>query len=322
MLVILSDALCDTDLAGPLSDRVRDPICNLGLAHYEGSHLVAVSHRLKKCLCALKELGERERRAFVRSSWDLDLAVQLRGEVLAYVLVHPLGTPWRVEVPARPGAGTPVVFHVDLAFFKTSDRARGCQLVGEDLRDAGIYRRIGDAYRVRHRLDTSHKMQCIDGGGIKTGQTFQTHARQGMALCIVDTDASDVGAEPRDTATRALSARVELHREGAVADAHALPCHELENLLPARLVLDAAPRGQEGERARLHAAALGQVDHVDLKSSIGPRIAAWVEAHLQATTAPKLAEYCFAPECHPYLAELGALVWSWGLGPPSGKARV
>jgi len=319
VLVVLSDRLCD--LQSPLPDHVRDAICNLGLAHHEGRHLIAVSHRLKKCLCALRELGDRERHAFLRrASWDLELAQQVRREVAAYVLVHPFGEPGRVELPTDPGPGRPVVFHVDLGYFATSLRAQASQLVAEDLRDAEFYHRLGDAYRTRNRGDTCYAMQGIDGGGGKTGPTFHTHARRGMALCVVDTDRTSADVPLKATAVRVLEHRAAAQSEGLIADAHALPCHELENLLPARLVLDVAPDGQDGERARLHADSLGQVDYVDLKELISRQIHAWVTARLP--TAKKLAEYCFADGNHPYLAELGALLWSWGLGPPEGKARV
>lgn len=320
MLVILSDSLCDTDLRAPLSDRVRDAVCNLGLAHHEGRHLISVSHALRKRLCALKELGDRERRAFQRNSWDLDLTNQLRGEVSAYALVHPLGTPARVEIPADPGPRRPIVFQVDLSYFATSLRAQACQLVGEDARDADFYHRLGDAYRTKYRRDTRYAMQGIDGGGGKTGATFHTHARRGITVCVVDTDRTSADAPFKPTAAGVLEHRARLHAEGLIADAHPLPCHELENLLPAQLVLDVAPDGQEGERARLHRDSLGRVDYIDLKPWISKQLHAWVAE--RPPTAAKLAEYCFSQGSHPYLAELGALLWSWGIAPPEGKARV
>lgn len=320
MLVVLSDLLCDTDLRAPLSDLVRDAVCNIGLAHHEARHLIFVSHALRKCLCALKELGDRERGAFQRTSWDLGLARQLRSEVSGYAVVHPLGTPARVEIPADPGPGRPIVFHVDLSYFKTSLRAQACQLVGEDLRDAEFYHRLGDAYRTRYRRDTRYAMQGIDGGGGKTGVTFHTHAHRGITVCIVDTDSTSADAPLKPTASGVLEHRALIHTEGLIADAHPLPCHELENLLPAQLVLDLAPDGQEGERARLHRDSLGRVDYVDLKLLISKQLHAWVAE--RPPTAAKLAEYCFAQGSHPYLAELGALLWSWGIAPPEGKARV
>lgn len=141
-----------------------------------------------------------------------------------------------------------------------------------------------------------------------------------MALCIVDTDKTATNAPLKDTATSVLQHRESLHTAGLVADAHPLPCHELENLLPARLILDAAPTGQDGDLARHHQAALGLVDYVDLKRLICKHLLAWVTD--RPPTAKKLAEYCFAADSHPYLKELGALLWSWGLAPPGGKARV
>lgn len=319
MLIVLDDDLCAGDLAPPVAPDVRDAVGRLAGAHREGDHILAYSPRVRRCITAMKDLGDDTLRAFNVASWDLTDATNLRAQVLAYVVVHARGSASRIDVPATPGPGAPLRFHVPLDRFDHRERTMASVLIGEDQRDADFYARLGAAFVARHRSGSTCSFDPVAGGGGNTDRVLERHAARRFTLCVVD---SDAGATRQDTANKADIVQRRLRESHHVSELHVLPCHELENLLPPRLLLDAAKDDAGRELIRRHYAALGNADNVDLKELIGADALKRVTDLVERSNAHKLAEYCFARGASPHLATLGELLWSWGVGPPRGKVRV
>lgn len=317
MLIVLPDSLLDEDLTAPTAELSRRALANLGLAHREGKHVLLFSAQFQKRLRQLHPwLGSDVSEIYRPSSVDRDYAAALREQVGVYVEV--LGSS-----PAHELSRAPRVFHVGLNYFSDSLRIQATQLVGEDQRDAEIYTKLARAYASRRSLHLSFRR--VAGGGISTGRVFRACGKEGITLCIADTDASAPDAPLKKTAHEARIARDALHADAHVADLELLPCHELENLLPESLIVDAAENhapSQIRDAVAMHRSSFGRVDHVDLKQLVDKHMIVWVANYIDRLSEQKLAEYCFAVDRHPYLRELGHLLWSWGVCPPRGRLRA
>lgn len=312
MLITLLDEL--ERCLDPITPEVLAALENLGLAHAEGKHWLAMSKSLTRRLKDLAGLGERARGAYTRTSWDHDAARTARAQVAAYVVVEPPGSVSRIE------AGPPWRCFVDLLYFKDSERVQRARLVGEDMRDAYLYGRFAEAYRRRLQKGSRFVLQPVPGGGANTHRVFDDQARRGPTICVVDQDPKSPPQER--TADKVLARLPRLREDGHVAEVVVLRCHELENLIPEPLVLAAAPEGQRRQHAEAHRGRFGLGDLEDLKELVGRDLLRWVEEFVQNVSDQKLAETYFAGTWLPELREHCEALWSWGLAPPEGKQRV
>lgn len=319
MLIVLSESLRDSDLHTPLVMKARDALINLSIATYSGKHLVTGSKRIFADLQKVA-LDPGPAGHFKASSAYIDDAQGFREEALAYIQVQPIGYPARVETLSTSKVAHQLVFHVPLDHFTDSERAGCSYIIDEHLRDANIYLALGEAYATFHR-GFRCVMFLIDGHGGATPQTFELFADQGRSiLCIVDSDRSSPEASLGRTAADAHTSHQTTRTRGKVASVHILPCRELENLLPAALVVEALPGDLQSPlrlKVLAHQDKLGKADFVDLKDlvKLDP-----VYECLARSRPHERAKLCFSPDAHAAIREIGALVWSFGLA--SRRIRV
>lgn len=318
MLIHLSDELRTNDLnRRPLAPAARDALINLSTAVYEGKHLVSGSRLTFGELKQLSELGSVACDRFKAASSLVTDAEELRSRIPAHILVRSLGHPPAVESLSDAR----LMFHVPLDHFADSDRTSSSWLVAEESYDMAVYRALGCAFATRSR-GFRCMLRTLPGHGGDIHWRFAKLADDGCVVCFVDSDRTAPDAPLGNTAADALARRAELWARGKIAAVHVLPCHELENLLPAPLVLASLPRdpkNQERDKILANQACLGLVDHVDLKALTSKRLLEWASVHIQTLTDRKLAEMCCSVTAHPALLAVSELAWSFGLATKPGR---
>lgn len=321
MLIVLSESLRARDLRSPLAPAVRDALLNLSTAAYEGKHLLAGSRLLFGDLQQLTVLGPVTAGRFKEASTVTAEALALRDSVAALIRVEPVGSAPSFERLTTATGAAQYVFHLPLDHFADSARVGSSCLVGEHLRDVTTYIALAEAVAASSPYRGLRcTLRAVDGHGGETHQTFLLSTEQeGAVLCIVDSDRSDASSPPGSTATALLSCCDGVWVRDRAAAVHVLPCRELENLLPARLVLDALP-GDPKDTHRNHVLAqqhrLGLADFEELKHLVKLQ---QVSEHLRKLTPMKRAEAYLREPVHPALREVSALAWSFGLAPRRGR---
>lgn len=321
MLIVLSESLRTRDLRAPLTPPVRDALLNLSTAAYEGKHLLAGSRLLFGDLQQLTVLGPVTTGRFKEASTVTAEALTLRDSVTALIRVEPVGSTPSFERLTTATSATQYIFHLPLDYFADSARVGSSCLVGEHLRDATTYIALAEAFAVSSPFRGLRcTLRAVDGHGGETHQTFLLSTEQeGAVLCIVDSDRADACSPLGSTATKLLSCCDDVWVREKAAAVHVLPCRELENLLPARLILDSLPADpkdpiQTQVIAQQH--RLGRADFEELKHLVKlPQ----VSEYLRKLTPPKRAEICFGGPIHPALREVSTLAWSFGLAPRRGR---
>ena len=318
MLIVLSESLRERDLQTPLAQRARDALINLSTGAYEGKHLVAGSRRIFDDLQKLG-LDQKTSDRFQEATAYIADAQTLRPRVPAYIHVQPVGQKSHVEIVSTPHVTGQIVFNVPLDHFADSERVGRSWLMGEHIHDADSYVAFGEAYAQRF-----HGFRCslrrADGHGGATPQTFESLAKQDMpVLCIVDSDRYDAAASLGRTAADAVLRKEALHAHGKVATVHVLPCRELENLLPAALVINALPEDpKHPHRVKVLAQQhrLGMADFDELKNIVKLDE---VSTYLARLPARECARLCFSTPTPAALEEVSALVCSFGLASRRGR---
>jgi len=271
MLILLSDRFHGRlpELTG--APGLLDALTNLALGHRAGAHIVSGPLRvLAELIRALS--GDAQGIFRQIKARHLDLGT-LRDHVTHLVVVEPEAD---AEVrEERVGEQTRV--HVPYTYFEDLGRAAPARLIAEDRDDATIYAVAAEGYVFRSPevRGMCVALQTYGGGGQNMADALRDHARHGFTLCIADSDRRWPGAPEGGTALGLRRARRELSRDHVI-DVLVLPCHELENLLPAQLVVDSLEPGDErGFRAAcLKAQGLGflgavaPLHHLDLKSGL------------------------------------------------------
>lgn len=316
MLIVLSESLRASDLRPNLSRKARDALLNLSTAAYEGTHLLAGSRLLFGDLQQLAELGPIPTGRFREASVRGAEALTLTSTTPAMIRVEPCGSAPNAE--RRPDNGR-VTFHLPLDHFADSSRLGGSHLLGEHSRDTYFYIALGEAVATRHK-GLRCRLRGADGHGGATSRIFQMHLEQGdSVLCIVDSDRTAHDAPLGRTAADVVALCDRALAAHQVALAHVLPCRELENLVPAALVLDALTRDPlDGHGLRVHAAEprLGLGDFAELKELV--RLAD-ISEHFRRLTPSKRAELCLHASMSPALKTVCSLVWSFGMGSERGR---
>ena len=318
MLIVLSESLREDDLRMPLSQRARDALINLSTAAYEGKHLLAGSRRIFE---NLQELGldDEPSNRFKEATAYIADAQTLRSKIPAYIHVQPIGQSPHVEIVSTPSVTGQIVFNVPLDHFADSEQVGRAWLMAEHIHDVDSYVAFGQAYAQRFR-GFHCALRKADGHGGATPHTFESHAKQDMSvLCIVDSDRHDPTAKLGQTATDALARQETVRAHGKVATVHVLPCRELENLLPAALVVEALPEDpKHPHRVKVLAQQhrLGKIDFDELKELVKLD---QVSATLTRLPARECAKLCFSTHACAALEEVSALVCSFGLASRRGR---
>lgn len=318
MLIVLSELAREDDLQMPLSQRARDALFNLSTAAYEGKHLLAGSRRTFADLQKIA-LGPVPSGRFKEASAHLADAQTLRSKIPAYIHVQPIGQSPHVEIVSTPGVTGQIVFNVPLDHFADSEQVGRSWLMAEHIHDVDTYAAFGQAYAQRF-----HGFRCAlrtaDGHGGATPHTFESYAKQDMSvLCIVDSDRHDPTAKLGQTATDALARQETVRAHGKVATVHVLPCRELENLLPAAIVVEALPEDPKHPhrvKVLVQQHRLGKIDFDELKELVKLD---QISAYLTRLPARECAKLCFSTHTCAALEEVSALVCSFGLASRRGR---
>lgn len=281
MLLLLTAELQD-ELPRVLGESaLRDAFSNLALAHREGNHILSGPITLLAQLSEARELSAETRGTFKQIKLRHHQAKTLRESVRHFVLIEPSARATRNLVSENHEADSRSKgFPVPLAYFSTSGRAQPSRLVAEDRDDARVYQRAAKAYVCRADLKgLGVSFQIYGGGGANTADALRDHAPYGPTVCVVDADYkwSDDQGQPAlgDTAKRVMKVTAEFAGT-SVCTVHAVPCREIENLLPTELVLACFVPGDRGDFHKwcVQASDLGffgggpRVDRLDLKKGL------------------------------------------------------
>jgi hypothetical protein len=277
MLLVLAPELRDELPRVLATSELRDALSHLARAHREGKHILSGPAGLLSQLGEARVLPEDVRGTFKQLTLRVLDAASLRKSISHLAVIE-----LREEVlqEAEDGDEARRRFRVPLAYFSDSARSQASRLVAEDSSDARVYERVAEAYLRRlGPKGLSVRFQSYGGGGDSTADALREHARHGPTVCVVDADykwSSDEG-EPDEGTTAANARKVARKLAGkAVCAVHAVPCREIENLLPRELVLECfvvTDRGDFHQRC-VRASELGllgggpRVDRVDLKKGL------------------------------------------------------
>lgn len=205
----------------------------LALAYREGNHNVTGSHAILEELINCPDLTAQDRSTFRQIRARLQDSQALRERVRYLITVQP-GSDLR-----REDLRDQTRFLVPPSFFKRSSRIQMSDLIAEhDEHDGAIYLLVGQSYASRFLPTVLVQATVIGGGGGTTVNHVKRSAKNGLALCIVDSDRTHPDAGLGDTAEPVKSA-VDGQRCRAAIDAFILPVRMIENLFPQTLV-DAA----------------------------------------------------------------------------------
>jgi hypothetical protein len=231
VVVVISPALHDHLDELTEDQTFNEAIDNLVIAHRKGIHLVLASPKLlRRLVQVLPRLSGPLRQIAAhhhQSTAILDLVRQ-------HIVVE--APP--VAIVSKQHGGDKVVHHVPYSYFSNPLSAlHPSRLIAEDSTDRDIYLTALRAYYCRHR-SALRGLACaiagFGGGGSSTEDQFRDHAQHGPTVALVDSDRQYPKAPLGATARAVTSAATQLPT--CVCSVRVLPCHELENLLPASLV--------------------------------------------------------------------------------------
>jgi len=156
-----------------------------------------------------------------------------------------------VNVVAAPGVvrrlslGTKVVIEISIDQLATGDFLGATTLLAENLTDCELYQNITSiANRSSDVLASMrHRLSCVSGGGSQTPRQYrQQKKNRALTLCIVDGDIEYQGA-PLGTNTALPIYTDEVANPVPHCSALILSCYSIENLMPAKIIVDATGLG-------------------------------------------------------------------------------
>lgn len=273
MLILLSEEFHWhlSELIG--EPRFRRAMGNLLLAHRDGKHIVSAPTSVLNDLIRLTNGDEK-------GEWrKIKLERPKLGVVQENVTHICIVVPEQERRVQRKQTGGQIHLHVPYTYFDDFESAGSAHLVAEDQDDADLYLIAARAY-VAFSPDlqgTKVILHCFGGGGGNINDAFRAHARHSFTLGIVDSDKKWPSAALGKTCMDLQEVLVELEREGrSLAELIVLPCHELENLLPAALIIDSfiqdddadfRNRCVDAERLKILGAA-APLHHLDIKRGL------------------------------------------------------
>lgn len=289
MLLLFADAMRDALPELLRAGVPRAALSNLALAHREGKHLVGGPASVLGALARAAQLSQEDRGTYREIKANVSELGAVRDAVSHYTVIEPDTTGIR-----RESLGFMTRFHVPLTWFADSARVQASRMIAEDSDDALVYCRATEGF-VHRRVAMRGISPCLQpygGGGSSVEDALRDHARQGLTVAVVDGDVQ-WDAEPSKksdgtqgragqpaiveggTASRARRAAEEL-ASTAICDVYALPCHEIENLIPPSLLQDCLHGGDHrdlhercGALLRLGFLGAGApLDRLDLKKGL------------------------------------------------------
>jgi len=270
MLILLSERFRGRveSLVKEHGSRFLEPMANVAIGYRSGKHIVSGS------VTIMNELIEHLT-GDARGDWkDIKKKAaylgSLRSQVSHVCVVEPFES-GAVQIQKHDEQ---IAYHVPYSFFCDVERVMSSRLVVEDQNDALVYQKAAQGYLQIHE---NLKAVCIalrsfGGGGMNLANAFREHAQCGFTVSIADTDKKwpdmhDGEMAPEGQTLRRLRA---VHGEidsAYVCHVVALPCHELENILPAALVRDAMAQEETPEQLRIRFA---MVDNLELFGATAP----------------------------------------------------
>ena len=224
-------------------------------SHREGKHVVLIEPPELRRLAGLGGLSRMAKGTLRDIQARCAEIMGLRDAIQTHLCVS-ADAPW--SATGDGGVAAP------LKWFSDSEHAQATPLVGENLVDARVYRRLTEAFVARQRWRLKISAMLVNGGGSTSPDVLnQTGAHHGPFLCIADSDRECPGDHVGATARALLRVRVGPHQRVRI-----LSSREAENLFPLR-----AFRAVFGSQVPSRYA--GRLDAVDALRADVP--GAWVE---------------------------------------------
>lgn len=245
---------------------------NLAIAHRKGTHLVSGSPALIRRI--LNSMQGDAQGVFRKIAQKHHEQAALIGAVTDYVIVGPRATP---AISCNSIAGRKA-YKVSFEIFSHFESIHPSRVIAEDSSDSEVYTSVAFGYLHHQRAALKGvrcRLQPFGGGGSSTADQFETHAKHGPTIALVDSDKRAPMGPLGSTAQDALQRSRILSAE-CICDVEILPSHELDNLIPADLLADCLTLQDSAEfRMRwlnlIAAGALRGTDDVlylDLKAGI------------------------------------------------------
>ncbi|WP_146140790.1 hypothetical protein [Haliangium sp. UPWRP_2] len=220
-----------------------DSIDNLTLAHYEGKHILSCSHKLAQSLISAPNISQKTKGILQKIKSQYTESQTLKRKLSVYISVDH-GASDRI---CSERVGEQNRFTVPYEWFSDSQHIQKTRLLCEDDDDAKVYMGILRSYLVANKLRPIEIAFRPSGSG---GNSIHDRLREceigeGITLCIVDSDRKWPGAALGQTAHQLRRTFDNLDEGATVAHVIVLECHELENILPKRLIEAALPSSSD-----------------------------------------------------------------------------
>lgn len=248
MLIELSAQLVD-NLEILLKDRMFIRcVKNLALAFYEGKHVVTGPIDLIKILESSKSIP-----ADTQNIFRIIRQKRIESEILKSKIAMHVVVSWKNGNTVIDYKNPKQVYTVSYEWFADSVRVQSARLLCENKNDAEIYHRMARAFlwASKYRgVALAFRPSGCGGPGI-ADRLEEITTSEGASLCIVDSDRKWPDAPLGDTARCLQKAAKKLEKIVTVAAIIILDCHELENIIPAKLVFESiSPDSSAGVRQK------------------------------------------------------------------------
>ncbi len=314
MLIEIDGSAVDDAIGkGGSAEKSRECIENLLLAHRTGKHIVSIDKAQTAKLAAVHDALGRRGKGALRDIEARNSEIRGLRDRLKWRVHVGLGATFSGDSFLQNGKE---VIRASLHHFHDLTRStNGTVLLGENPKDAALYRILGKAFLAQCKWQTQLPFDERGGGGSTTAPTFAKLCAEGkIVLAIVDSDRSHSGAPLGKTATSVQKvARTPLQH------VHVLHVRYAENVISPS-VYEEAFAGKATELAALTGLmqAEGQGgtsafhDHANLKETLGnkalERAVAWMEKQ-----DPKRIARLLGIEKKTHLGELCEKLLAWGI---------
>ncbi len=228
MFIHLHESLASDEII----ESYIDSFSNIALGAIEGNHIISGDRTIIKLLAKSKALGSRERGVYFDLYNKLQDLNSIRKKLKIYARVVEQNTS-----SIHTENSSEVVLNI--AEFSQSSLIQPTKLLGENLRDARVYRKIAESYLREKGLSSSIRICCTPdaGGGDTIGQKFQCAQIEESVFClgIADSDRqaptieSGRGLDGYGSTAKAL---IDAHRSHCTArcSTYIIPVRDIENL--------------------------------------------------------------------------------------------
>lgn len=221
-------------------------IKNLALGVQEGKHIVTGPLSLLSKLVSANQIPGDTRALFRIIKNKRSESELIKKNIQMYVVVSPEPTSEKFDY-----RNANQVYTVSYEWFSNSIRIQSARLLCENIDDAKIYTHMTEAYLwskspKMNGVTISFRPSGCGGTGI-ADRLKESISSEGASLCIADSDRKWPGGPLGDTAKCLRNAAKEIENDVTVAGIIILSCHEVENIIPPRLVLESIPANANKE---------------------------------------------------------------------------